>query len=55
MDETNFSRNVVQNFHNNHIWVAENPHAITTLFQKPQFPKLQNIKLSTFKSQNPNC
>ena len=33
-DEANFSRNTTQNFHNNHVWADENPHAITeTHFQ----------------------
>jgi hypothetical protein len=33
-DEASFSRNGIMNFHNNHIWADENPHAITeTRFQ----------------------
>lgn len=33
-DEANFSRNAIQNSHNNHLWAEENPHAITeTRFQ----------------------
>lgn len=33
-DEASFSRNGIMNFHNNHIWTDDNPHAITqTRFQ----------------------
>lgn len=34
-DEVNFSRNSIQNFHNNHLWCEENPHA----FPKSVFSK----------------
>lgn len=27
-DEANFSRDAIMNFHNNHVWADENPHAI---------------------------
>lgn len=36
-DEANFSRNAIQNFHNNHIWADENPHAITESHFQEQF------------------
>lgn len=33
-DEASFSRNSIMNFHNNHVWADENPHAIVeTRFQ----------------------
>lgn len=36
-DEANFSRNAIQNFHNNHFWAEENPHAITESHHQEQF------------------
>lgn len=36
-DEANFSRNSIQNFHNNHLWAQENPHAITEVHHQHQF------------------
>lgn len=36
-DEANFSRNAIQNFHNNHLWAEENPHAITETNYQYQF------------------
>lgn len=33
-DEANFSRDAIMNFHNNHLWAQENPHAtVETRFQ----------------------
>lgn len=36
-DEANFSRNSIQNFHNNHLWAEENPHAVTETHFQHQF------------------
>lgn len=36
-DEANFSRNAIRNFHNNHIWAEENPHAIVECNHQQQF------------------
>lgn len=36
-DEANFSRNAITNFHNNHYWAQENPHAITETHFQQQF------------------
>ena len=36
-DEANFSKNGIQNFHNNHFWAEENPHATTTTHFQHQF------------------
>lgn len=36
-DEANFSRNAIQNFHNNHMWADENPYAITETHFQEQF------------------
>lgn len=36
-DEANFSRNAIMNFHNNHHWADENPHAITERHFQEQF------------------
>lgn len=36
-DESNFSRNAIQNFHNNHLWADENPHAVTETHFQNQF------------------
>lgn len=36
-DEANFSRNSIRNFHNNHVWAEENPHAITEAHHQEQF------------------
>lgn len=36
-DEANFSRNAIQNFHNNHFWAEENPHAILESRHQQQF------------------
>lgn len=36
-DEASFSRNAIMNFHNNHIWCEENPHAITESRFQQQF------------------
>lgn len=36
-DEANFSRNAIQNFHNNHMWAEENPHTITETHFQHQF------------------
>jgi len=36
-DEANFSRNAIQNFHNNHLWADENPHAIKETHFQHQF------------------
>lgn len=36
-DEAHFSRNAIMNFHNNHNWAQENPHAITESNFQEQF------------------
>lgn len=36
-DEANFSRNAIQNSHNNHLWAEENPHAIIETHFQYQF------------------
>jgi len=36
-DEANFSRNAIRNFHNNHFWSEENPHAIMETHHQEQF------------------
>lgn len=36
-DEANFSRNAIRNFHNNHIWADENPHAVVEFNHQEQF------------------
>lgn len=36
-DEACFSRNSIMNFHNNHIWADENPHAVTETNYQQQF------------------
>ncbi|EZA59696.1 hypothetical protein X777_16395 [Ooceraea biroi] len=36
-DEANFSRNAIVNFHNNHLWCDENPHAILESHFQVQF------------------
>lgn len=36
-DEANFSRNAIINFHNNHNWAQENPHAVTATHFQEQF------------------
>src|SRR5678816_2810305 len=36
-DEANFSRDAISNFHNNHIWADENPHAIVESRHQHQF------------------
>ncbi|KAL7640497.1 UNVERIFIED_CONTAM: hypothetical protein RMT77_008772 [Armadillidium vulgare] len=37
IDEANFSRDAISNFHNNHIWAGENPHAIVESRHQHQF------------------
>lgn len=36
-DEANFSREAIINYHNNHIWAEENPHAIVEAHHQEQF------------------
>lgn len=36
-DEANFSRDAIMNFHNNHIWIDENPHAVSESRHQHQF------------------
>lgn len=36
-DEANFSRHGIMNFHNNHLWSEENPHAIREMHFQEQF------------------
>lgn len=36
-DEANFSRDAIMNFHNNHIWHYENPHAVAENRHQHQF------------------
>ncbi|KAG5893606.1 hypothetical protein JTB14_019277 [Gonioctena quinquepunctata] len=36
-DEANFSRNAITNFHNNHVWALENPHAVSERHYQYQF------------------
>lgn len=36
-DEANFSRDAITNYHNNHIWAEENPHAIVEGRHQEQF------------------
>ena len=36
-DEANFSRNEIKNFHNNHVWAEENPHAVVESNHQNQF------------------
>lgn len=36
-DEANFSREAIINFHNNHVWAEENPHAIVEAHHQQQF------------------
>lgn len=36
-DEASFSRDPIMNFHNNHIWSEENPHAVTEARFQQQF------------------
>lgn len=36
-DEANFSRDAIINYHNNHIWAEENPHAIVEAHHQEQF------------------
>lgn len=36
-DEANFSREAIRNFHNNHLWAEENPHAIVERNHQHQF------------------
>lgn len=36
-DEANFSRNAIRNFHNNHLWADENPHAVMETHYQEQF------------------
>lgn len=36
-DEASFSRNAIRNFHNNHLWSEENPHAIQESHFQEQF------------------
>lgn len=36
-DEANFSKNAITNFHNNHVWSQENPHAISERYFQYQF------------------
>lgn len=36
-DEASFTRNCIRNFHNNHFWAEENPHAIVESHHQVQF------------------
>jgi hypothetical protein len=38
MDEAHFARDKIKNFHNQHMWVDENSHAILPSHHQQQFP-----------------